>query len=89
MFDGHLIDHLEEALTDSVVAPYLQVLALARLVGTNVEYTPEKSPIELMTDSSYSRMKGYGRKLAGLVLVEDGAPQTIDLQRIPQKDDRE
>jgi hypothetical protein len=45
-------------LMDSVVAPYLRVLPLERLVDTNDECSPEKTLIEPMTGSSCSRRWG-------------------------------
>jgi hypothetical protein len=54
VIDGHLLDHLGEALTDSVVAPYHRVLALERRVDTNVECNPETTLIEPTKDSDCS-----------------------------------
>ena len=54
VIDGHLLDHLGEALTDSVVAPYHRVLALERRVDTNVECTPGKTLIAQMKGSGCS-----------------------------------
>lgn len=45
-------------LMDSVVAPYLPVLALERLVDTNVECTPETTLIEQRKGSGCSRRWG-------------------------------
>ncbi len=58
VIDGHLLGHLGEALTDSVVAPYHWVLALERRVDTNVECNPETTLIEPMKDSDYSLSLG-------------------------------
>lgn len=58
VIDGHLLDHLGEALTDSVVAPYHRELALERRVDTNVECTPETTLIEPMKDSDCSLNSG-------------------------------
>jgi len=65
-------------LMDSVVAPYLPVLALERLADTNVECIPETSLIEPTRDSGCSRRWGSDSRRAGLVLGSI-AQQMLDL----------
>lgn len=55
MVDGHWFDHQREALTDFVVAPYLRVLVLERLVGTNVECIPGMNLTEQRVEGCCNR----------------------------------
>lgn len=54
--DGDRLGSFEQRWRDSVVAPYLRLLDLERLVGTNVECSPGKTLIAPMTGSDYSLM---------------------------------
>jgi hypothetical protein len=78
----------QRQLMDFVVAPYLQLLRLARRAGMSVECTPEKSLSGRMVGCLRSRTWEWPTtrswRLVDLV-PEDIAQQMLDLRRNPQK----